>query len=65
MKVCDRCKKRVKDNNFEEWQEFFHIDFTGGYNSVFGDGNKVKCDLCQSCLKEIIEGFCRIKTVEF
>ena len=43
-----------------EYQEGHHIAFTGGYASVFGDGAKVECDLCQDCLKALIEDFCRV-----
>ncbi len=59
--VCDRCGKVVskKDDAFEH-QEGHHITFTGGYASVFGDGTVVKCDLCQDCLKALIQDFCRV-----
>lgn len=59
--TCDICKKTfsltnpTKDFNFEnevEIQEFHHIDFYGGYGSVFGDSNRVQCDICQRCLNE-------------
>ena len=61
---CDRCKK---DYNYPEemmeTQEFHHIHFTGGYSSVFGDGCKVECNICQHCLKKFIEKHCRIEDV--
>jgi hypothetical protein len=63
-KVCDKCKKRVGKDEWIEFQEFHHINFIGGYDSVFGDTTKVECDLCQSCLKEMIGEFCRIKEDE-
>lgn len=53
--ICDRCKGEFED----EIQEFHHIRFTGGYGSVFGDGSRVECDLCQRCLKELVGEFCR------
>ena len=59
-KQCDRCKKEygmpTMDNlqSVFETQEFLHIRFTGGYNSVFGDEVEVECDLCQHCLKTLI-----------
>ncbi len=51
--VCDVCKKEYK----EEWdiQEFHYIDFIGGYYSIFGDGAHITYDICQRCLKKIIE----------
>lgn len=59
--VCDRCNKMVsKEDNAFEHQEGHHIAFVGGYSSVFGDGASVKCDLCQNCLKELIQAFCRV-----
>lgn len=44
-----------------ELPEMHHIDFVGGYGSVFGDRNRVQCDLCQHCLKEVIGPFARIE----
>lgn len=61
---CDVCKKEysIEDmNDCFEIQEFHHICFCGGYDSVFGDGNTIECDICQYCLKELIGPFCRYK----
>ena len=56
--VCDCCKKEVSsEENLMDFQEALHIDFTGGYGSVFGDGTKVSADICQDCLKEMISPF--------
>lgn len=49
---CDICKKDYS-NDTMELQEMTCINYVGGYNSVFGDNNKIKCDICQHCLKEI------------
>ena len=57
--VCDRCGKQIAPDDFSEWEEKYFIRFTGGYGSVFGDGTHVECDLCQSCLYELISPFCR------
>ena len=54
---CSRCGREVYEFDIMEFQEFHHIDFVGGYGSVFGDGNRVRCDICQHCLKDIIVGF--------
>jgi hypothetical protein len=56
--ICDRCKKHIQSDDIFELQETYSIGFTGGYNSVFGDGNYVECDLCQDCLKKLIGDFC-------
>ena len=73
---CDKChkvyheKETVEKNGIhmmiecrDTWEisEMHHIDFVGGYGSIFGDGTKVKCDLCQHCLKELIAPFARIE----
>jgi len=55
--ICDRCKKEIFDDDME-LQEAYSIRLLGGYASVFGDGCKVDCDLCQHCLKDLIEDFC-------
>jgi len=53
--TCDSCKKTYSDEM--ELQEFHHINFIGGYNSIFGDSVEVKYDICQYCLKNIIKQF--------
>ena len=53
---CDVCHKGFDPEvDIFETQEFLCIDFRGGYGSVFGDENKVQCDICQHCLKELIK----------
>jgi len=58
--VCDICKQEwsFKDDKLET-QEFHHIRFTGGYESVFGDGLVVECDICQHCLYRMIGKHCK------
>ena len=62
---CDRCKTwfDIKED-WDEAQEFHHINFTGGYGSVFGDGSNVKCDICQYCLKKMIKDYINKDSVE-
>ena len=43
-----------------EIQEFTRLNFTGGYGSVFGDGDNVRLDICQGCLKEKLGKYLRI-----
>lgn len=61
--ICDKCGAEYDYDTvpgiFEE-QEFLKINFTGGFNSVFGDMNHIECDLCQRCLIEMIEPYVRI-----
>lgn len=61
--VCDKCKTVYSVDDVLELQEFHHISFTGGYDSVFGDMTKVECDICQHCLKEMIGSFCRMENL--
>lgn len=50
--TCDKCGKMEEDiMEFQEWQ---YINFTSGYNSIFGDGYEYACDLCQECIKELL-----------
>jgi len=53
---CDVCGREfLEDSNSDdvfEIQEFTHIKFTGGYGSIFGDGDVFELDICQHCLKE-------------
>jgi DNA-directed RNA polymerase subunit RPC12/RpoP len=60
--ICDKCKKEfIPEVDVFEIQEFHHIRFEGGYDSIFGDESIVKCDLCQHCLYELIGLFADIK----
>jgi len=43
-----------------EWQERLSIDHLGGFESVFGDGNTVRLDLCQYCVREALGPWLRI-----
>lgn len=56
---CDVCKKEFTADDFIEVQEFHHINFVGGYGSVFGDESHIQCDICQRCLFEMIKDFYR------
>ena len=60
--ICDRCKKEISIEDDMELQEWHHIDFVGGYYSVFGDGVIVQANICQDCLLELIGNFCRLDT---
>jgi hypothetical protein len=55
--ICDKCKK--EEFNIMEIQEWFHYNFIGGYNSIFGDMDEYDIDLCQQCMKELIGPYLR------
>jgi hypothetical protein len=63
--ICDKCGSEYFGQDILELQEFLHINFTGGYASVFGDGIHVECDICQHCLKEMIDNFCIKENIDF
>lgn len=48
---CDDCGRIDSVNDFE-MGEYLRIDFVGGYGSVFGDGYRIKADLCQYCVQK-------------
>jgi hypothetical protein len=60
--TCDVCKKEyLYKKDIGEIEEFHHVDFVGGYSSVFGDDMRVACDICQHCLKNLIGEYCRVE----
>ncbi len=61
VNICDRCGKEMQRDAIDgEWSERLTISFRAGYGSVFGDGNIVECDLCQHCIKDLLERYLRI-----
>jgi len=61
---CDICHKvfncEEDSDDVLEVQEFHHIEFRGGYGSIFGDESWVECDICQHCLKTALGQYLRI-----
>jgi hypothetical protein len=47
-----------------ETQAFVSLDFVGGYQSVFGDGNHVAIDICQYCLKDKLGAWLKIQNID-
>lgn len=58
--VCDRCDI-VALRNEPEFLEFTSIGYVAGYGSIFGDGSHVEIDLCQSCLRDALGAWLRVK----
>lgn len=58
--VCDRCGV-VAPRNETEFFEFTSIGYVAGYGSIFGDGSRVEIDLCQSCLRDALGAWLRVK----
>ena len=55
--ICDICKIEYTDEM--EIQEALFIDTICGYSSIFGDGEKIQCDICQYCLRDKLGAFLR------
>lgn len=60
---CDRCEKTVQRGELG-FEEMLSIGFDAGYASIFGDGNRVDIDLCESCLRETLGGWLRVRPPE-
>lgn len=59
---CNKCKKVIQrdgdnDNDLFEFESALLISFTGGYGSVWGDGEHIKIDLCQHCAFELLSPY--------
>lgn len=53
-KSCDRCHFHAEKDD-PEFHEFLSIDRQVRFGSVFGDGNRLKLDLCQHCVKALLD----------
>lgn len=60
-KKCDRCGLEVTQEDSMEFQEFLHIDYIGGYGSIFGDASNIQGDFCQHCVKKLFGNYLRIE----
>ncbi|MFM0217800.1 hypothetical protein [Paraburkholderia caledonica] len=63
--TCDRCRKGMtSDDHDSGWHERMSLSFRGGFDSIFGDGNKVSIDLCQQCVRDTLGAWLRITPPE-
>lgn len=51
--VCDNCGDKIYPDNWE-YHDILHIEFTGGYASIFGDCSVWAVDLCQHCVDSLL-----------
>nr|WP_315246062.1 hypothetical protein [uncultured Albidiferax sp.] len=58
---CDRCGKEAERNEVG-FAEMTSICFDAGYDSIFGDGNRIEVDLCEPCLRDTLGAWLRVKT---
>lgn len=53
--TCDRCGRRmIPDAEDMEWHERISIAWHGGFHSTFGDGDAIRIDLCQHCVRDTL-----------
>ncbi|MFM0528914.1 hypothetical protein PQR11_28490 [Paraburkholderia strydomiana] len=53
--TCDRCGRRMTPGDPDsEWHERVSIAYRGGFNSIFGDGQAIRIDLCQHCVRDTL-----------
>ena len=55
--ICDVCGKTI--TNYEKG-DVVSLDTIGGYDSVWGDGNRAELDICGDCFKEKLGEYVRI-----
>ena len=58
---CDRCGKAAERGEVG-FVEMTSIGFDAGYDSIFGDGNRVEVDLCEPCLRDTLGAWLRVHT---
>ncbi len=59
---CNNCKVVFSyEDDIIEAQEVIHIERTGGYGSIIGDGAEYSLTLCQSCFVNILDDCIIIK----
>lgn len=58
---CDRCGKEAKRDEVG-FAAMTSIGLDAGYDSIFGDGNRVEVDLCEPCLKDTLGAWMRVST---
>ena len=55
--TCNKCKTSYTEDDMIEWQEFFMHVTRGGYGSLVGDEQLYRIDLCQTCMKEVLDPY--------
>lgn len=56
---CDRCGKGAERGE-AGFAEMTSIGFDAGYDSIFGDGNRVEADLCEACLRDTLGAWLKV-----
>ena len=63
--ICSVCKTKYDSDNFFEGQEALHWTQSCGYGSIFGDGNILNLDMCQTCVSRILGVYLEVKEPEY
>lgn len=58
---CDRCGKEAERGEID-FTRMRSLGFDAGYDSVFGDGNRVELDLCEPCFRDALGAWLRVRT---
>ena len=59
--ICSVCKTKYEQGDILETQESLHWTNSCGYGSVFGDGNTVGIDMCQTCVSRVLGVYLEVK----
>ena len=58
---CDRCGKETECGEVG-FEQMTSIGLDAGYGSIFGDENRVGVDLCETCVRDTLGIWLRVKT---
>ncbi len=58
---CDRCGKEAERGEIG-FTQMRSLGFDAGYDSVFGDGNRVELDSCEPCFRDALRAWLRVRT---
>lgn len=56
---CDRCKLEAAPGEIL-FDAMISIDYSAGYTSPFGDGNRVRLDICEDCFRDLLSSWIQI-----
>ncbi|MFM0439432.1 hypothetical protein PQQ84_23440 [Paraburkholderia strydomiana] len=61
--TCDRCGRRMTpDDPDSEWHERLSVEYRGGLHSIFGDGQAIRIDLCQHCVRDTLGPWLKVES---
>ena len=57
---CDRCGKETECGEFGS-EQMTSVGFDAGHSSLFGEGNRVEIDLCETCVRDTLGTWLKVK----